>query len=259
MPAMTPWNASHYLRYGDQRTRPAAELAARINLDAPRTVVDLGCGPGNSTALLWRRWPEAEVVGVDHSPEMIAAANEAHPDRRWEVGDVAAWNPPAQVDLVFSNAALHWLPDHDALLRRLLGGVARGGALAFQIPSATFPRVRHLIHELSRDPAWDARMAGPRERLTMETPAFYYDALARDAGSVDLWETEYQHVIDGPSAVIEWVSATGLRPFLAALDTDAERDTFVSALRQRVDDAYDVRADGKVLFPFRRTFAVAYR
>lgn len=256
---MSTWNAKHYLKYGDDRTRPAIDLAARIRIDRPAVIADLGCGPGNSTQILRDRWPQSKIFGIDNSPQMIEAAKLAYPEHNWLLADVSQWTPSVPVDLVFSNAALQWIPDHGALLPRLLSTVAPGGAQAFQIPSGTFATVRTIIHEISQRPAWSERMSGARNALTMQSPAFYYDALAKISTHLDIWETEYSHVLENAAAIVDWMSSTGLRPFLAALNTDAERNDFTSELLQRVRDAYPIRADGKVLFPFRRTFVIAYR
>lgn len=256
---MIKWNASHYLRYGTERTRAAADLLARINLRTPHNIVDIGCGPGNSTALLWRRWPESKVVGIDNSTEMITAARETHPDRQWLQCDASQWNPTTTFALIFSNAALMWLPEHENLVQRLFSKVAPGGALAFQIPSANYAMVRRLIFDISHAAQWEEKMHSPRSLLTMESPAFYYDTLVADASSLDIWETEYMHVMDSHMAIVDWIRSTGLRPFLEALDTEAQRQTFTNELYQRVTTAYELRLDGKVLFPFRRTFVIAYR
>lgn len=256
---MSNWNAEHYLKYGDERTRPAADLAARIGIDEPAVIADLGCGPGNSTQVLRDRWPQSEIIGIDNSSQMIEAAKRAHPEQNWLLADVSQWTSTHPVNLIYSNAALQWLPDHGSLLPRLLRMVAAGGALAFQIPSSTFATVRTLIDDISNRPAWSERMSAPRNALTMESPAFYYDTLVKMSTSLDIWETEYCHVMESAASIVDWISSTGLRPFLAALDTDSERDEFTSDLHQRVRDAYQDRADGKVLFPFRRTFVIAYR
>jgi trans-aconitate 2-methyltransferase len=257
---MSHWNAEHYLKYSDERTRPAADLAARVQLNRPNLIADLGCGPGNSTQVLRNRWPHARVLGIDNSPEMIQAAQRAFPQQEWVLGDAAQWTPDRPLDLVFSNAVLQWIPDHDLLIRRLYGMVAPGGALAFQIPSATFARVRTLIHELSYDPAWTERMHAARSALTFESPAFYYDVLATvGAAGMDVWETEYHHVLDSHTAIVDWIASTGLRPFLAALESNSETNAFLQELQRRAAAVYAVRADGKVLFPFRRTFVIAYR
>ena len=255
---MTAWEPDKYMRFGDERTRPSLDLVSRIRVDAPDSIVDLGCGPGNSTQMLRQRWPEARVCGVDSSPAMIAAAREAHPGQEWVLGDIEGYSADPACDVVFSNAALQWVPNHANLVRRLFGEVAQGGALAFQIPSGAYSPVRSFIHEIADDPAWSSRMNDPRGALTMEEPEFYYDVLAPLALSVDIWETEYHHVMESADAIVEWISSTGLRPFLDALDTDAERARFVAMLGERVANGYAQRGDGRVLFPFRRTFVIAY-
>lgn len=256
---MTKWNPSHYLRYGAERTRAASDLLARIDLHTPLNIADIGCGPGNSTALLWRRWPESKVVGIDNSPEMITAAKEAYPDREWVQCDASQWNPSTPFALIFSNAALMWLPEHESLVQRLFSKVTHGGAFAFQIPSADYAIIRRLIFDISHEKQWDQKMHGPRSLLTMESPAFYYDTLVADASSLDIWETEYMHVMDSHMAIVDWIGSTGLRPFLEVLDTEDECQTFTNELYQRITTAYKLRLDGKVLFPFKRTFVIAYR
>ena len=254
---MPKWDASHYLRYGTERTRAAADLLARIDLESPQNIVDLGCGPGNSTALLRHRWPDANLLGVDSSAEMIATAKKTFIDQQWLQCEVNLWKPQIPYDLVYANATLHWLPNHDELLGQLFNYVATGGALAFQIPSAIYPTVRKLVFEISRQSQWNDRMIEPRSRLTMESPDFYYDQLIQTSSNIDIWETEYMHELDSKQAIVDWISSTGLRPFMDALDTD-EQTEFKMELRSQVNDAYDLRADGKVLFPFRRTFVIAY-
>ena len=255
---MTSWNPTKYLRFRDERSRPAVDLASRIALEAPRTVIDLGCGPGNSTQVLRQRWPGARVRGLDSSSEMITAARRAYPDQEWILAGIKDWSADVPYDVVFSNAALQWLPDHIVLTRHLFAQVALGGALAFQIPSPTYSLVRAFIHDIAQDEVWVSRMDKARAAVTMEEPHVYYDALAPRATSVDIWETEYYHVMESPSAIVEWISSTGLRPFLDALDSDEDRERFLALLAERVTEAYEARGDGRVLFPFRRTFVIAY-
>jgi trans-aconitate 2-methyltransferase len=255
---MTSWNPNSYLKFGDERTRPAVDLVSRVALDSPQTVIDLGCGPGNSTQVVRQRWPHAQVIGLDSSSEMIASAAESYPDQRWVLGGLQEWHADVRQDLVFSNAALQWVPEHIALTQRLFSQVAEGGALAFQIPSAEYSPVRSFIEDIAGDPAWASRMDAALSALTMEAPGVYYDALATHADSIDIWETEYHHVMESPTAIVEWISSTGLRPFLGALDSDAEKQRFVAMLTERVEAGFDRRADGRVLFPFRRTFVIAY-
>jgi len=255
---MHSWNPATYLQFADERTRPSMELAARIAVDAPQRVIDLGCGPGNSTQVLRRRWPAAEICGLDSSPEMIAAAQRSYADQQWMLGRIEDWSASTPLDVVFSNAALQWIANHAQLVQHLFRQVAPGGALAFQIPSGAYSQVRSFIHEIAEDEAWASRMSQALTALTMEPPEVYYDALAPLARSVDVWETEYHHVMQSPAAIVQWISSTGLRPFLGALASDQERERFLELLGQRVAEAYPTRSDGRVLFPFRRTFVIAY-
>ncbi|MEZ6087348.1 MAG: methyltransferase domain-containing protein [Pirellulaceae bacterium] len=256
---MTNWNAEHYLKYGDERTRAAVDLANRIRFDSPQSIVDLGCGPGNSTRVLRHRWPTSAIIGIDNSEEMIEAAKGAYPDEKWQLADISCWSPAEPFNLIYSNAALQWITDHATLIPALFNAVAPSGALAFQIPSSTYALVRTLIHEISQKPVWTDEMETPRTALTMESPTFYYDVLAANASELDIWETEYCHVMDSPDAIVDWIASTGLRPFLAVLNSDEQRAKFVSELKQRVHESYETRVDGKVLFDFRRTFVIAYR
>ena len=253
------WDPGEYMRFGDERTRPSVDLAARIAVESPARVIDLGCGPGNSTRVLKSRWREALVIGLDSSPDMVEAARADQPEGEWVLSGIEDWSADEPFDVVFSNAALQWIPDHGALVERLFANVASGGALAFQIPSATFAAVQTLIRGVAIDGPWASRMTGPLGELTMEAPGHYYDHLAPLARSVDIWETEYSHVMDSAPAIVEWIASTGLRPFLAALETEDETQSFLAELHARVAQTYPVQRDGRVLFPFKRTFVVAYR
>lgn len=256
---MTKWNPSHYLQFDSERTRAAVDLCQRIQLDQPRHIVDLGCGPGNSTQILRIRWPESHLAGIDNSPEMLATAKRLSLNCEWVLADLAQWVPATEVDLIYSNAALQWLPDQESLLQRLWSFLSSKGSLAFQIPSNEFPLVRKLIYDISEQPEWRDRLAGARNSLSRHPPAFYYDLLCKQASHIDIWETEYYHVLASPASIIDWISGTGLRPFLAGLTTDTERAAFLSELSRLTELNYQTRPDGKVLFPFRRIFVIAYR
>jgi trans-aconitate 2-methyltransferase len=256
---MPKWDAEQYLKFGDERTQPVRDLIARIQLPAPRRIVDLGCGPGNSTAELRRRWPAAAIAGLDSSAEMIGRAREAYPEGTWITGDAASWKAEGAYDLVFSNAMLHWVRNHEEVCPRLREQVAEGGALAFQVPAHYDSPLHREIMEVSRDAEWAERMEGARRALTNHPPEYYYDLLERRAGRLDIWETVYYHVLAGPEAVLEWFRGSGLRPFLEALDGEGERQRFESRLAARYEKTYPRRADGRILFPFRRLFVIAYR
>lgn len=252
------WNPETYLRFADHRTRPAAELLGRVPLAGPGFVVDLGCGPGNSTALLAARWPGARIVGVDRSPDMLERARSSGLNVEWVEADAATFRPDSPPDLIFANALFQWLPDHAALFPRLMARLAPSGVLAIQMP-CNFDAPSHvLLAETARDGPWAGRVAGEVRLQPVAGPAAYYDILAPHGAVVDIWTTEYLQVLHGADAVLEWVRGTALTPFLTRLE-DAERGAFLAAYRARLRAAYPPRADGTVLFPFRRIFLVAQR
>lgn len=251
------WDPEIYLTFAAERTRPAAELLARVPLKAPARAIDLGCGPGNSTALLAARWPQAEIEGLESSPEMLTKAKASGVGAKWIAGEVETWQPQTPYDVVFSNATLHWIAGHRALLPRLMGFVTEGGALAFQVPRNFHFPSHVLMREVAESGPWAKKLAGAR-RINVEEPETYFDILAPHSKSLDIWETSYLHVLDGEDPVLEWVSGTGLRPFLAPLDA-TEREAFLADYRARLRQAYPRRADGKTLFPFKRLFAVAMK
>jgi trans-aconitate 2-methyltransferase len=252
------WDADQYLKFGGERTQPARDLIARVPLAAPRSIVDLGCGPGNSTEMLAQRWPGAEVTGVDSSPAMLDQARKDYPGMRWIEADIAAWSSAGAHDLIFANAALQWVPDHEKVFPALLDALPAGGVLAVQMPR-NFDAPNHvLLRETAAEPRWAARMPEERRALRVGDPGFYHDLLAPLAARLDIFEIEYLHVLDGPEGVVEWMKGTGLRPFLQRLDA-SEHGDFLQSYLDRVKQAYPRRASGKVLFPFRRIFLVASR
>ena len=236
--------------------RPALDLIARIPIEHPRSVVDLGCGTGNVTRILRERWPQAAITGVDDSPQMLGEAKKPGTDIAWEQSDLGAWNPPQKFELVFSNAALHWLDDHPALFARLCGNVAAGGVLAVQMPRNFAAPSHTLIQELASSPPWRDALATMLRTQPVLTPEAYYGLLAPNVHTLDIWETEYLQILEGENPVAEWTKGTWLAPVLAALAPDA-RAGFESEYRRRVALAYPRQRDGKTLFPFRRLFIVA--
>ena len=249
------WHPEHYLAFDDHRTRPAADLLARVPLRAPERVVDLGCGPGNSTALLAERWPQATVIGVDSAPSMLEKARASGIRADWVEADVADWTPEAPVDLLFSNAALQWLPDHRALLPRLLGHLRPGGVLALQMPR-NFQAASHVtLRALAAQEPWAAQLEGALQADPVAPPAWYHDLLAPHAAALDIWQTEYLQVLEGEDPVLRWTEATALRPVLQVLDETAST-TFKEADAARLREAYPRRPDGTTLYPFLRLFIV---
>jgi trans-aconitate 2-methyltransferase len=255
---MPSWDPGQYVKFLDERTRPSRDLCARIPAPAPRRVLDLGCGPGNSTRVLRERWPGAELVGLDSSPQMIGRARADFPQGTWILADAAAWESEGEWDVVFSNAVLQWVSGHDNLVPRLLGWLAPGGCLAVQMP-ARDSCLRNALQAVAQRSRWAAAMAGAGADMTFHPARFYYDLLAPLAARVDVWETVYYHVMASPQALVEWYEGTGMRPYLERLPDPQDRAAFKEAMLDQCAMAFPAAADGKVLLPFKRLFFVAGR
>jgi len=258
----TRWDPNQYLKFSDHRLRPAIELLDRIPLAEPVVIYDLGCGSGNVTRLIARRWPSATVYGVDNSPEMLSKAAAEPSKIRWIQADIQHWQPEEPPDLLYSNAALHWLGGHATLFPRLIGFLREPGCLAVQMPlSSELPSHLLMGETLAGGGSGGSAFGSPelRQAVTrkpVENGQEYYEILADRTRSLDIWETEYVQVLEGENPVLEWVKGTGLRPVLNALD-DRERELFLMEYGRRLRLAYPVRADGHTLYPFRRLFIVA--
>jgi trans-aconitate 2-methyltransferase len=256
----TAWNPEQYLKFEAERGRPFADLLARLGDIQPAVVVDLGCGPGNTTAQLVKRWPKACVTGIDSSPEMIRRAKpfEVPGQLEFKLGDLRQWVPDEAVDVLLSSATLQWVPGHLELLPGFLASLAPGGIFAFQVP-ANFDQPSHtLLHELATSDRWRERLA---DAVAAEPdscqPAEYIRAFLGAGAEADVWETTYFHLLQGRDPVLQWISGTGLRPVLNALDeTPADKEEFLDAYAAIIRAAYPADADGRVIFPFRRIFGV---
>lgn len=253
------WNARQYLKFEDERTRPPRDLLAQVPLEQARRVYDLGCGPANSTELLIERFPEAEVIGLDSSPDMLRQARERLRTGIFEQADLATWTPDGPVDLLFGNAVFQWVPDHPAVLRRLLQALPQGGVLAVQMPDNTTEPALALMETVAAEGPWaEALKRAQAGRTELPRPEDYYDLLRPHCSHLDIWHTVYNHVMAGPEAIVEWFKGSALRPYLAALSA-AQRDAFTLAYTKEIARAYPPRHDGKVLLRFPRVFIVAVR
>ncbi len=253
------WSARQYLEFEDERTRPPRDLLAQVPLEDPRRVFDLGCGPGNSTELLIARYPRAQVIGLDSSPDMLRQARERLPRLSFVEADLAAWTAPQPADLLFANAVFHWVPDHLSVLRRLLETLPAGGVLAVQMPDNTGEPALALMREVALEGPWSGKLAAAAAaRDDLPDPSAYYDLLKPIASRLDIWHTVYNHVMAGPQAIVEWFKGSSLRLFLSPLDEDMRRG-FLADYAGAIARSYPACRDGKVLLRFPRLFIVATR
>lgn len=256
---MTDWNPVHYLSFADARTRPARDLLAQVPLAAARRVYDLGCGPGNSTALLVERFGLARVTGIDNSPAMLKAAGAACPGADFHFGDLAAWQPADGPDLLFSNAAFQWVPGHVEVLERLAGALPEGGVLAVQMPDNLDEPSHRLMRQAAEQGPWAEQLREASAARGMLPPVeAYYARLKPLFGRLDIWHTIYNHPLEGVAGVISWLSSTGLRPFLSPLG-ESERAAYLARYAELLAQAYPLQPDGRLLLRFPRLFILGVR
>jgi trans-aconitate 2-methyltransferase len=256
---MEDWSARQYLKFEDERTRPPRDLLAQVPLQRPHRAVDLGCGPGNSTELLVERFPHSQIIGLDSSPDMLRKARERLPNCSFVEAEIATWQPDPDTDLIFGNAVMQWLPDHPAIMRRLLEKLPDGGVLAIQMPDNTREPALMFQREVGSSGPWanDPEVkAAARDDLP--SPEAYYDILKPVCARIDIWHTVYNHVMATPQAITEWFKGSSLQPFLSPLDA-AAREQFLAAYTKKIVGAYKPRFDGKVLLRFPRLFILAVR
>ena len=256
---MADWKPDLYLQFERDRSLPARDLISRLpKIDEPR-IVDLGCGPGNSTELLLETFPDARISGVDNSPAMIAAARKRLRGVEFKLADIAAWRPEQPCDVIFANAVLQWLPSRLEVMKALVGSLTPGGCLAVQMPDNLQEPSHQLMRAVASRPRFHAALAeAAKARAPIEPMDAFYDALCPLAREVEVWRTTYFPVLGGPDAIVGWVSSTGLKPFIDPLQGE-ERAAYLAEYRDEIAKAYPPRFDGRVLLPFPRVFIVARR
>ena len=254
----TTWNPDLYLRFQPERTQASIDLVSRIKLDSPATIIEIGCGPGNSTSVLASRWPSSVLTGVDSSEEMVARASQDYPDWLWIHADVRDLPSEPTYDLVFSNATLQWIPDHEALIPHIYGMIRGVGAFAVQIPLFEGMPVRQAIAIVATRSPWRALMSNIAS-LVVHEAGFYYDLLTPVARSIVIWQTAYVHEMESHASIVEMMKSTALRPYLERIDVESDRDLFLMEVTDEVAAFYPTQRNGRVLFPFNRLFFIAYR
>ena len=256
---MTDWNSALYMKFENERTRAARDLVAQIPASNPSSIFDLGCGPGNGTELLVAAFPSATIVGLDLSDNMLAVARTRVAIAQFVKQDIESWRPVEKVDLIFANAALHFVPNHHEFMVRLVSFLHEGGRLAVQMPN----NIQELSHALMRmvaaDGPWAKRLVPiAKTRPMIGALDLYYQLLTPVCSQIDIWQTTYVHPLDGPDDIVDWFEGSGLRPFLEPL-SPSEREAFLSRYRAELSAAYPKQPDGKVLLRYPRLFFVAQK
>ncbi len=255
---MTAWNPKLYLQFDRERELPCRDLISRLRLKSFRNITDLGCGPGNSTALLRAAFPDAKITGVDASPEMLIAARQRLASAAFSPGNIQSWKPEEPVDLIFSNAALQWVDYHKALFPRLLSSVKPGGYLAVQMPyrdeSSPISRVLRAVENHDR---WAAYFRQPVRTWSVQEPAAYYNWLCDRSDQIDIWLADYYHPLPDARDVIDWYRGTSLQPYMAALPSEQQRQEMLQFCYDAIREMYAVQMDGKIMFGIRRLFVIA--
>lgn len=254
---MTDWNAAQYLKFSGERTRPSIDLARRISLQSPQRILDIGCGPGNSTKVLADQFPAAYILGIDNSQNMIDTAKAAYPQLDFQQCDahtsLACLDGP--FDIVFSNACIQWIPDHPRLLREMMALLQPGGVLAVQVPMNSQEPIHQILSRLAASARWAPKLGTPRIFYTL-TQSQYFDLLSEIAADFTLWQTTYFHRLDSHKDILEWYRSTGLRPYLQAL-SPADGTAFEQEIYSALTEAYPTQKNGEIIFRFPRFFFIA--
>lgn len=251
------WNPDLYLKFDKERIQPSVDLVARIDNLQPKRIIDIGCGPGNSTQILYKKWSESDIIGADNSPAMIKRATEDYPNQKWILFDAGVDNLNEKFDLVFSNATIQWIPNHDKLLKRFADLLNDSGVLAVQLPQFFDMPLGKAISEIGKQSKWIDATKGVDNLFTINSASYYYDHLAKYFCMIDIWTTDYYHVMESQSSILEMIRTTGLKPYLERIADNNDKKQFETLVLEKIKQDYLLQNNGKVLFPFKRLFFVA--
>jgi trans-aconitate 2-methyltransferase len=250
------WNPDLYLKFNKERIQPSIDLVARIDYFQPKRIIDIGCGPGNSTQILYNRWSSSEIIGADNSPAMISKATEDYPNQKWILFDAGKESINDKFDIVFSNATIQWIPNHDSLIENLATLLNDSGILAVQFPLFFDMPLGKSISEIAGQHKWRVPTKGVYELFTINNASFYHNELIKHFSKIDIWITDYYHVMESHESILEMIRTTGLKPYLERIVDDNEKLEFTSLILDKIKQDYPLQNDGKVLFPFKRLFFI---
>ncbi|MFC2137814.1 methyltransferase domain-containing protein [Bacteroidota bacterium] len=253
------WNPELYLKFGKERIQPSIDLVSRIDFKNPKNIIDIGCGPGNSTQILAERWPDARILGVDKSPAMIEKAKRDYPNQDWRIMDSGKNEINEKFDIVFSNATIQWISNHADLLKRFYNLLIDGGMIAIQLPLFFDMPLGKSIASIAEDKRWSSFTKEVTSLFTIHDCSTYYNYLTEFYNSMEIWESDYIHILDSQESILEMIRSTGLRPYLDKLDNEKDRNNFEDLVLKGIIKDYPLQKDGKVLFPFKRLFFIAKR
>ncbi len=250
----TNWNPELYLRFQEERTQPAIDLVNRIEMENPDKIIDIGCGPGNSTKILRDKWPNSEILGIDNSGQMIDKAKLNYPEGNWQLADVLDLPGLNEYDIVFSNAALQWIPNHEKLIPYLLKLLKPKGIIAVQLPQNQLSILYKALNQIASEEVFKEYTQDAQKILNYQTGEYYYNLLHKKLENLYIWETTYYHIIRNHEDIVNWYQSTGMRPYLEALSTESMKTEMIERLILKCKDGYDIQSDGRIIFPFKRLF-----
>lgn len=256
---MADWNPDLYMKFKSERTQPSIDLISKIDQLDPKVIIDIGCGPGNSTQALMNRWPKSKITGLDGSATMINKAKQDYPHQKWIVADASTYESETKFDIVFSNAAVQWIPNHENLLSKFHDLLSDKGAIAIQIPLFWDMPLGKIIDNVAKDDRWKTQTGDVSRLFTIHDYSFYYNQLSNFFNKIDIWETKYMHVLDSHESILEMIRSTGLKPYLEKLINVSDQNEFEKIVLAGIKKEYPIQSNGKVILPFNRFFLIGYK